>query len=187
MAKTAKVKKRGVSIHSRAARRATSPSLDLDKSLKEHGASGEPIQPRPDVLRSLDGGISKKKRQKPLSRTQKLRHRKGIERADVNAATMEVKMKKSMGRHKTINSRRADWIDLNEKISGEEGEAPTFHTMHKNPFSNLPLEEEENRPKRRLPYAAKGATFQLPIFSKGSLNPPPPPPEPAPAIEDEIL
>lgn len=111
-----------------------------------------------------------------------MRHRKGIERADVNADTMNVKVQKSIGRHKTIKTRRGDWVDLNEKISGEEGEAPSYTIASKNPFSNLQLEEEENRPKRRLPYAEKGATFTLPVFSKPLANPPQPQEE-----VDEIL
>ncbi|KAG8631656.1 hypothetical protein KVT40_000796 [Elsinoe batatas] len=113
MARVAKSKKnRDISVHSRAARRAASPSLDVDKSIldtkteKESGGHA-----------SAYGGILKKKKQKPLSRQQRLRQEKGMERAEQNLDKLSKKVADSHFREKKVKTRNAAWDDLNEKIA----------------------------------------------------------------------
>lgn len=86
-----KVKRKGVSVHSRAARRAGSPSLNLDKSITAVKARSEK-EDKPKFLGAQNGGINKKKKAKPMTRQQRLRHEKGLERADVNVSKLEKKV-----------------------------------------------------------------------------------------------
>ncbi|KAK4997310.1 hypothetical protein LTR66_003247 [Elasticomyces elasticus] len=119
MAKIPKIKKRGVSMRSRAARRETSPSLNLDKSLTSSKPPTETYEySKPAVLAAHNAGISKKKKPKQMSRQQRLRHQKGLERADVNVGKLEKKVTKSTAKSKRIKERAAAWEDLNGNIAG---------------------------------------------------------------------
>lgn len=102
MAKTPRVKRKGVSVHSRAARRAASPSLDLDKSITSIKA---PVEDKPKFLGAQNGGISKKKKAKPMTRQQRLRHERGLERADANLSKLEKKVANSKDRNKKVKAR----------------------------------------------------------------------------------
>jgi hypothetical protein len=107
------------SIHSRAARRATSPSLtgNVSQSLKD-------IQPpkRSSTTHIFsgprDGGIRKKKG-KQLKRGQLERQRRGVERADIVKGQLDAKLEKSLGKLKTMKERRKDW-DVTNKVA-EDG------------------------------------------------------------------
>lgn len=91
------------SLHSRAARRETSPSADVDKSLKSMPRVETPTK-QPVINHA---GISKKKsKTKALTRAQKLRQQKGIERAESVMDQLETKISKSIGRAKAVNARR---------------------------------------------------------------------------------
>ncbi|KAJ9298465.1 hypothetical protein DTO271G3_3432 [Paecilomyces variotii] len=113
MAKTPKLKGNAKpSAHSRAARRAGSPSVDVEKSLTS--------LPRPDTPQipaaHVSSGITKKKsKSKPKSRAQRLRQEKGLERAEIIMDQLEKKVTKSIEKSKVINRRRADWDELNRK------------------------------------------------------------------------
>ncbi|KAL2011419.1 hypothetical protein VTN00DRAFT_4137 [Thermoascus crustaceus] len=114
MAKTPKVKGgQPKSIHSRAARRAVSPSVDLDKSLTS--------LPRPEpsnfsaLAAQSNASVSKKKKNKAKTRAQKLRQQKGIERAEVVMDQLEKKVAKSVGKGKKVKARKAAWEELNRK------------------------------------------------------------------------
>ncbi|KAL9096820.1 MAG: hypothetical protein Q9165_000784 [Trypethelium subeluteriae] len=112
MAKTPKIKKRPVSLRSRAARRDASPSLDTDKSLKNVEPPVETPQFHANVLGVRDGGITKKTKQNPMSRQQRLRHQKGLERADRNVDKLDKKLATSVQKRK-----KANWDDLNGLIA----------------------------------------------------------------------
>ncbi|RSM05660.1 hypothetical protein CEP52_006133 [Fusarium oligoseptatum] len=99
-------KKRGPSIHSRAARRATSPSIDADKSLKrpQHSA-----------------GVSKKsKRKTAMSAKARRRHEKGLEMAEAVIERTRSKVEKSKGRGRSIQLRSKAWEEIN-RVAAEEG------------------------------------------------------------------
>ncbi|KKK13359.1 hypothetical protein AOCH_004698 [Aspergillus ochraceoroseus] len=112
-------KARPQSKHSRAARRAASPSLDVDKSLTSlPRAEKTPVQRESILADRANAGISKKQsKPKPKSRVQKLRQQKGIQRAEAVFDQMENKVTKSANRAKAVKSRRADWEDLNRKTA----------------------------------------------------------------------
>ncbi|KAF2806526.1 uncharacterized protein BDZ99DRAFT_501340 [Mytilinidion resinicola] len=139
MAKTAKVKKQQPALHSRAARRAASPSLNLDKSIKTMPRPSSPVPKssrgtaKPHVLAAVSTGISKRSKSKPVKRQQRLRQARGMERAADFMEKMEVKVQKSMGRTKTVKERRKPWEELNGGIVPKKDQ---------NPFDLL--EEDEN-------------------------------------------
>jgi hypothetical protein len=139
MAKTAKVKKRRtslpfrpllyhiiimfantlleVTVHSRAARRAASPSIDLDKKLKQttrdSASPSRPSQAKPHALAAQNAGIQKKSKKGTMTRAQRLRHQKGLERAADFLDKREVKVVKSLGKEKNIKERSKGWEDVN--------------------------------------------------------------------------
>lgn len=94
-----------VSQHSRAARRAASPSIDLDKSITSIKAPTDSVDYYPKNG-AQDAGISKKKKQKPMSRTQRMRKEKGLERAEANSDILHTKTAKSFVRARRIDDRR---------------------------------------------------------------------------------
>ncbi|KAJ9637734.1 hypothetical protein H2199_007225 [Coniosporium tulheliwenetii] len=97
MAKTAKLKKKPASLNSRAARRETSPSLNLDKSLK---TMKPPSDSRPSVLAPQNAGITKKsKKSKPMDMD---KHERKVER--------------SKGRGRRVQERAKNWEELNGRI-----------------------------------------------------------------------
>jgi len=115
MAKVAKSKKtRAISVHSRAARRAASPSAGIDKSLETaSGAEDEKLSKK--FLSPHGGGISKKKKNKQMTRQQRVRQEKGMERADANMDKLATKITKSHKRGKVVKSRAVSdfelWLD----------------------------------------------------------------------------
>ncbi|KAF1921575.1 Alb1-domain-containing protein [Ampelomyces quisqualis] len=117
MAKTAKIKKRQVTVHSRAARRAASPSIDLDKKLKQttrdSASPSRPSQAKPHTLAAHNAGIQKKQKKGNMTRAQRLRHQKGLERAADVLDKREVKVGKSLGKEKNIKERSKGWEDVN--------------------------------------------------------------------------
>ncbi|KAF1345772.1 Alb1-domain-containing protein [Delphinella strobiligena] len=118
MGKFAKAKKAGqISEKSRAARRAASPSLDVDKSITSLKA--DPVDYKSKTLGVQDGGISKKKNQKRMTRAQRIRHEKGLERADRNVEVLHTKREKSIVKGKRTKDRAGEWEELNKKYNGQ--------------------------------------------------------------------
>ncbi|KAL6709148.1 hypothetical protein ACN47E_001964 [Coniothyrium glycines] len=121
MAKTAKVKKRQVTVHSRAARRAASPSLNLDPSAKPTQTKRSSVSPsrpstiNPHALAAKDAGIIKKQKKSNLTRGQRIRQQKGLERAADNMDKLESKRLKSLGKEKVVKERAKGWEDINEE------------------------------------------------------------------------
>ncbi|PKY00082.1 hypothetical protein P168DRAFT_322540 [Aspergillus campestris IBT 28561] len=112
-------KARNQSVRSRAARRQASPSLDVDKSLKSLPRAEDTPVSRESVLTDRrNSGIMKKQKGKPLTRAQKQRQMKGVERAEAVIDQMEIKVSRSSTRAKNIKARSADWEELNKKSKG---------------------------------------------------------------------
>ncbi|PQE05595.1 Ribosome biogenesis Alb1 protein [Rutstroemia sp. NJR-2017a BBW] len=119
MGKTAPLKKKGAtSVHSRAAKRASSPSIDTDKSLKDVKAPVETTY-HPQVLAVHQGaGVSKKKNgKKQLSAKARRRQEKGMDRAEAVMDRTERKVEKSKGRGRNVQERAKNWDELNKKIA----------------------------------------------------------------------
>ncbi|KAL2681262.1 hypothetical protein Neosp_008870 [[Neocosmospora] mangrovei] len=116
-------KKRAPSIHSRAARRATSPSIDADKSLKEVKPPPRSAPHRPSVLAAQhSAGVSKKsKRKTAMSAKARRRHEKGLEMAEAVIERTKSKVEKSKGRGRNIQLRSKAWEEIN-KVAATEGE-----------------------------------------------------------------
>ncbi|OTB05873.1 hypothetical protein M426DRAFT_319561 [Hypoxylon sp. CI-4A] len=128
MAKGAISKKRKApSIHSRAARRATSPGIDTDKSLKNvQPPAAESVDHRPSVLAIHQGaGVSKKERKsRNLSSKAKKRQERGQDRAAAIMERTQQKVAKSKGQARTIQSRSKTWDEVNNQIPTTEEKKP---------------------------------------------------------------
>jgi len=130
----AKAKSKEPSAHSRAARRAASPSLDLDKSLKSLPRPSSPTRRDEDLTnqdkilrkvldithRTINNGITKKRdlqgKRGNRTKQQKRRVEMGKERAGLFAEILEKKTNESMKKAKVVKERRTDWDHLNAKI-----------------------------------------------------------------------
>ncbi|KAJ5101960.1 hypothetical protein NUU61_004182 [Penicillium alfredii] len=112
-------KNRPASQNSRAARRAVSPGLNVDKSLTSLPRASSPTVQRPSILaeRSNAGIQKKQSKGKRISRAQRLRQEKGMERAEAVSDQLQIKKAKSVARAKNVKARRADWEDTNQKSS----------------------------------------------------------------------
>lgn len=71
---------------------------------------------KPWLHNAQNAAISKKKKTKQLSRQQKQRQQKALEKADVNVDKLEHKVAGSKARGKRVQARRKDWEELNEKL-----------------------------------------------------------------------
>ncbi|KAI0423419.1 Alb1-domain-containing protein [Xylaria sp. FL1042] len=117
-------KKKAPSLHSRAARRATSPGIDTDKSLKDVQPPPESVDHRPSILAIHHGaGISKKqKKGRAISSKARKRHEKAQDRAAVIMERTEKKVALSKDQSRTIQGRRKLWEEINQKISLSNGQ-----------------------------------------------------------------
>ena len=118
-------------MRSRAAKRASSPGIDLDKSLKDVKPPVATKSQRASVLEIHQGaGISKKSkngRKAVLSAKAKRRQEKGLDRAEAVIDKKEIKIEKSKDRARTVQERARNWEELNKKMLAkkerEEAEA----------------------------------------------------------------
>ncbi|TLD08214.1 uncharacterized protein PgNI_06883 [Pyricularia grisea] len=113
--------KKAPSKHSRAARRATSPSINTDKSLKEVRLPEQSINQRPAVLAAHHhAGVSKKQKHRKSHMTSKMRKRqeKSMDRAEAVMDRTAKKTEKSFGQAKTVEGRRKAWDDINAQALG---------------------------------------------------------------------
>jgi hypothetical protein len=108
------------SIHSRAAKRASSPGIDLDKSLKDVKPPTDTRDIRPSVLAIHQGaGISKKSkhgRKSVVSARAARRKEKGMDRAEAFMDKTEKKVEKSKGRSRNVQDRSKAWEVQNKAI-----------------------------------------------------------------------
>jgi hypothetical protein len=70
-----------------------------------------------------------------MSRNQKLRAQKAMEKADALADQMEIRVKRSEGKSKVIQSRSKEWTDVNQKSEVQKSLG----------FDLLKDEDEENK------------------------------------------
>ncbi|KAM3504574.1 hypothetical protein MY11210_008293 [Beauveria gryllotalpidicola] len=114
------------SKRSRAARRATSPSIDTDKSLKTAAppSRGKPTE-RPSVLAVHHAaGVQKRTSQRKARVSAKARRRreKGMEMAEAVLDRTSSKVKRSWDRQRTVDKRRQGWDAINKDVVEEEEE-----------------------------------------------------------------
>ncbi|KAL5347741.1 hypothetical protein ACLOAV_007150 [Pseudogymnoascus australis] len=119
MAKSAPPKKKSVaSVRSRAAKRASSPSIDTDKSLKDAKPPSETKTPA--VLGIHHGaGITKKSkngRKAVLSAKAKRRQELSMDKAEAIMDRKSTKIEKSKDRARTIQSRSKTWDEQNRRM-----------------------------------------------------------------------
>ncbi|KAK0383444.1 hypothetical protein NLU13_9355 [Sarocladium strictum] len=119
-------KKRTVSKHSRAARRATSLDIDVDKSLKEVQPPA-PTKHRPSVLAAhQSAGVTKKvkpSRRSHMSSKARKRHERGLEMAEAVIERTSKKKQKSFARSRNIQERAKAWEEINKDAEAMEAEA----------------------------------------------------------------
>ncbi|KAF1355903.1 hypothetical protein EJ07DRAFT_35912, partial [Lizonia empirigonia] len=129
MAKTAKLKKKPVAPHSRAARRAASPSIpikDLKPTTRDSHSPSRPSEAKHHVLSAQNAGISKKKGSS-LKRAQRVRAQKAMERAADDMDKWELKKAKSITKAASIKGRAKMWDDINgESISSKKSAFATL-------------------------------------------------------------
>ena len=129
------------SIHSRAARRGDSPPAK--NALK---APIEETDYKPWLHNAQNAGIGKKKKNKPLSRQQRLRQQRGFEKADVNFDKLEKKVADSKNRGREIKARSIEWEELNgklaERMNGESKKKTSEETDHSDVVAE-PMDEVE--------------------------------------------
>ncbi|KAI0969795.1 Alb1-domain-containing protein [Xylaria arbuscula] len=118
-------KKKAPSIHSRAARRATSPGIDTDKSLKDVKPPPESVDNRPSVLAIHNGaGVSKKqKKGRALSSKARKRHEKAQDRAATIMERTEKKVTLSKNQSRAIQTRSKMWDEINKDIPLNKSQA----------------------------------------------------------------
>ncbi|KAM3084570.1 hypothetical protein ACMFMG_001328 [Clarireedia jacksonii] len=178
MGKTAPLKKKGAaSVHSRAAKRASSPSIDTDKSLKDVKAPVETTY-RPQVLAVHQGaGVSKKKNaKKQLSAKARRRQEKGMDRAEAVMDRTERKIEKSKGRGRTVQERAKTWEDLNKKIATRKA---MEELMGKEKEGQKDIDEDENQSEVEMDEATPA-----PISTEATAQSVP---LPTPVEDEEIL
>ncbi|KAI0533258.1 Alb1-domain-containing protein [Xylaria digitata] len=111
-------KKKAPSLHSRAARRVTSPSIDTDKSLKNVQPPPKSADHRPSVLAIHHGaGVSKKQKTgRAMSSKARKRFEKAQDRAVANMDRLEKKVALSKVQSRAIQGRRKAWEEINQDI-----------------------------------------------------------------------
>ncbi|CCE34596.1 uncharacterized protein CPUR_08529 [Claviceps purpurea 20.1] len=112
------------SKHSRAARRATSPSINTDKSLKSVAPPSRSSDTRPSVLEvHRSAGVTKKTRparKARLSSKMRKRHEKGLEMAAAVTERTGKKLEKSIGRARVVVERSRAWEEEEEEEEKKE-------------------------------------------------------------------
>lgn len=122
------------SKRSRAARRATSPSIDTDKSLKDVSLpqGARKGTDRPSVLAvHHSAGVQKKTSQRKARVSAKARKRreKGMEMAEAVMERTSNKVKRSLNRQQTVTSRARAWDAINQDVNEEDEEEDEDEAM----------------------------------------------------------
>ncbi|KAJ5966154.1 hypothetical protein N7481_012868 [Penicillium waksmanii] len=109
-------KSRPAGQNTRAARRAATPE---DKSIAALPRADSPTTSRPSLMadRANIGVSKKKKNNSKITRAQRLRQQKGLERAEAVSDQLQIKKSKSLVRAKAIKTRSAEWEDTNRTAS----------------------------------------------------------------------
>ena len=96
---------------SRASKRATSPSIDVDRSLKDapRASDATPVL----AARPASGVTKSKTKQKPLTRGQRRRHERGLARAEVVQDQLSKRADEATSKLKKRRDRKKLWDDVN--------------------------------------------------------------------------
>lgn len=109
-------------MHSRAAKRASSPSIDTDKSIKE--VKPPVAKEQPSVLAIHQGaGVTKKNkhgRKAVLSAKAKKRQESAMDRAEAFTDKKAIAVEKSKDRGRTVFSRRHAWEEQNRRLQAKK-------------------------------------------------------------------
>ncbi|KAI5924252.1 Alb1-domain-containing protein [Camillea tinctor] len=134
------------SVRSRAARRATSPSIDTDKSLKNVQAPPESVDHRPSILAIHHGaGVSKKsKKGRNMSSKARRRHEKGQDRAVAIMERTQTKVAKSKGQARSIQSRAKSWDEINKHIPTTNQKLTDYNSDEEEGQEESELDDEMN-------------------------------------------
>ncbi|KAH6611610.1 c6 zinc finger domain-containing [Trichoderma cornu-damae] len=135
----AQTQKRAPSKRSRAARRATSPSINTDKSLKSvslpvsaataSSSSFSSSSARPSVLAARhSAGVAKKsKRGRQLSAKGRRRQERGLEMAEAFIERTGKKLEKSIGKARVVQARSKKWEHINKAV--QESKSNAFEVL----------------------------------------------------------
>ncbi|KAI1663085.1 Alb1-domain-containing protein [Daldinia decipiens] len=149
-------KRKTPSVHSRALRRATSPSIDTDKSLKNVKPPTESVDHRPSVLAIHQGaGVSKKTtKSRNMSSKARRRYEKVQDRAANIMERTERKIAKSKGQARTIQTRSKAWDEINNQIPANKSKSQGEVVNGEDEASEL----DEEMDDAQLDKARDGAT-----------------------------
>ncbi|KAI3391775.1 hypothetical protein diail_6797 [Diaporthe ilicicola] len=176
------------SIHSRAARRATSPSINTDKSLKDVKPPSESTDYRPSVLGiHQNAGVTKKTkrgRKAVLSTKARKRQERGLERAEEIMDRTSAKVLKSKRAASDVANRKKGWDDIN----AQAGEGAVAAAVGANKFAGLADGDEED--VEELDDEMWEAEKGTPVLAAATTSknvPAGPPPPPLQDDDEEIL
>ncbi|KAK0720498.1 Alb1-domain-containing protein [Lasiosphaeris hirsuta] len=161
---------KGASRHSRAARRATSPGIDTDKSLKKLKAPEESTDHRPAVLAvHHSGGVTKRnKRKTAMSSKARLRQEKAMDRAEAVMDRTALKVERSKGHFKVIQSRKKPWEEFNKLALLELENVAVAKKLSKRPEeddSDAALDDDEDMDEVAEFGVVTAAPASLPILA----------------------
>ncbi|CAK7270729.1 hypothetical protein SEPCBS119000_004240 [Sporothrix epigloea] len=136
--------KRAPSKHSREARRATSPGIDLDKSLKNVKPPQESVNFRPAILgmhqaAGVTKRVKKQGRKSVLSAKARRRQERGSDMAEAVMDRTAQKVQRSKSNARVIQSRSKEWTEINRVAGRAVGGKKEQSTM----FGALADESEE--------------------------------------------
>ncbi|KAI0597999.1 Alb1-domain-containing protein [Biscogniauxia sp. FL1348] len=134
------------SARSRAARRATSPSIDTDKSLKNVQPPPESVDHRPSILAIHHGaGVSRKyKKGRNMSSKARRRHEKEQDRAVAIMERTQQKVAKSKGQARNIHSRAKAWDEINKQIPAAARKSTEENSDEEEDQEESELDDEMN-------------------------------------------
>jgi hypothetical protein len=176
------------SVHSRAAKRASSPSIDTDKSLKNVKPPTESNKHRHSVLAVLQSaGVSKKSkngRKSVLSAKAKRRQERGMDRAEAVMDKKEKKVEKSRGRARNVQERAKAWEELNKKILAKKAAEEALRKKNLLDKEEMEIEEEVDADADIRNGPVSGEQTSEAMATEADLQSMP---LPAPAEDEEIL
>lgn len=150
-----------ISKRSRAARRATSPSINTDKSIKEITPPRETTSHKNSVLAVHNSaGVSKKTSKRKTHMTAKARKRqqRGMEMAEAVMDRTSKKMAVSKGRARTVQQRAKDWKDINKVLVVEGDDDDEQDETEAKQSKRVPEEEWETDEEMDAAEEAKEST-----------------------------
>ncbi|KAL1899901.1 hypothetical protein Sste5346_002767 [Sporothrix stenoceras] len=118
--------KKAPSKHSREARRATSPGIDLDKSLKNAKPPQTSVDFRPSILgihqaAGVSKRVKKQGRKSVLSAKARRRQERGLDMAEAVMERTAQKVQRSKSNARTVQHRSKEWTEINRVAEREAG------------------------------------------------------------------